>query len=134
MSLFQRVSKVPVTNMSEPLSATMRPYVFMARKTFCTSGVKPEMSLAARRRRVAPLDPVRLRDGLGGDRIERHTHAVALVEVEQEVHRELGLGAVHDRVGHPIDLRAPREHLAAEVGVQVADGAVVDEADEAGRV
>ena len=36
MSLFQRVSKVPVMYMSEPLSATMRPYRCIARKIFCT--------------------------------------------------------------------------------------------------
>src|SRR5436190_1561540 len=38
MSLFQRVSKVPVIYMSEPLSATMRPYFCMARKIFCAFG------------------------------------------------------------------------------------------------
>src|SRR5262245_55247060 len=55
MSLFQRVSKVPPMYMSEPLSATMRPCVFMARKIFCTSGVKPEMSFPAFSRSRAPM-------------------------------------------------------------------------------
>ena len=38
MSLFQRVSNVPVMYMSLPLSATMSPYFCIARKIFCAFG------------------------------------------------------------------------------------------------
>ena len=41
--------------MSEPLSATIRPYVFMARKIFCIAGGKPEMSFDALSRSRVPL-------------------------------------------------------------------------------
>lgn len=54
-SLFQRVSKVPVMYMSEPLSATRRPYFFMARKIFWASAGNEEMSFPAFRRRRAPI-------------------------------------------------------------------------------
>ena len=54
-SLFQRVSWVPVMYMSEPLSATRRPYFFMARKTFWASAGKEEMSFPAFSRRREPI-------------------------------------------------------------------------------
>jgi hypothetical protein len=41
--------------MSEPLSATRRPYFFIARKIFCASAGKEEMSLPAFRRSRAPI-------------------------------------------------------------------------------
>ena len=41
--------------MSVPLSATIRPYRFMARKIFWISGAKPEMSLPALSRSRAPI-------------------------------------------------------------------------------
>ena len=51
-------SKVPLTNMSEPLSATIRPCFFMARKTRRTQGSEKrvsEMSVDALRRSRAPM-------------------------------------------------------------------------------
>ena len=54
-SLSQRSSQVPLMYMSEPLSATIRPYRFIARKIFWISGAKPEMSLPAFSRSRAPI-------------------------------------------------------------------------------
>src|SRR6266545_1303002 len=68
-SLSQRLSNVPETKRSEPLSATIKPCVFIARKIFWTSGVKPEMSFPAFSRRRAPIgsacefDPARCEAG-----------------------------------------------------------------------
>ena len=55
MPLSQRASYVPCTYMSDPLSATIRPYVFIAWKIRCTGAVNPEMSFDALRRRRAPI-------------------------------------------------------------------------------
>ena len=47
-------SIVPWTNMSDPLSATISPYVFIAWKMRCTSVGYPEMSTLALSRSRAP--------------------------------------------------------------------------------
>ena len=51
----QRGSFVPVTNMSLPLSATIRPYVFIAWNSRCTCGEYDEMSTLALSRSRAPI-------------------------------------------------------------------------------
>ena len=73
--------------------------------------------------RLAALDPVRLRDGLVRNRIEREAligrviHAVALVGVV-ELDGLLRLRAVDDDVREAVDLDAARRRFAAEVGMQ----------------
>ena len=74
MSLFQRVSNVPVMYISLPLSATMSPYFCIARKIFCmfgsvvrNTGSEP-LTLVLKRRRApigsAPdVDPARCEAG-----------------------------------------------------------------------
>jgi hypothetical protein len=54
-SLFQRVSHVPLTYRSDPLSATIRPYRCIARKIFCTSGGNVERLRLALSRSRAPM-------------------------------------------------------------------------------
>jgi hypothetical protein len=67
--------------------------------------------------RFASLDPVRLRDGGVGDRIERirivarEIHAVALVVVE-EIHGLLRLIAIDHDERHPVDADAVIERPA----------------------
>ena len=70
--------------MSVPLSATIRPYVFIARKIFCTSGVNPEMSRLAFSRSRAPIGsapawspPVRGGIDVAVRRPHRHAERVA---------------------------------------------------------
>ena len=62
-------SYAPVMNMSVPLSATINPYRFIARNTFCSSGGKAEdpcsPSVAAGRPSGAPLPSIRPDERLG---------------------------------------------------------------------
>src|SRR4051794_34760369 len=55
ISLSQPLSAVPPKNQFEPLSATINPCFFMARKITCVSGLKPEMSKPDFRRKRAPM-------------------------------------------------------------------------------
>ena len=82
---------------------------------------------------VAALDPVRLRDGLVGDRVEREAlpgrvvDAVALVGV-LELHGLLRLAAVHDDVRDAVDLAAAPDRCPPKSGCSWRVGA--DEPDE----
>src|SRR5213594_1290041 len=94
----------------------------------------PQVDVARR----AALDPVRLGDGLRGDRVERDPlpgriiDAVALVPV-LEGNRLPRLRAVDDRVGHAVDIDAARRYLAPEVRMKMSRPAVVDKRDVARR-
>ncbi len=97
MSLFQRMSCVPVTYMSEPLSATMRPYLCIARKSFCILGslVLCVTSTLAFKRKRAPIGrkPARCRTGAMRCRInvtirsaQRHPESMANFRKSRVVH------------------------------------------------
>ena len=55
LSLFQRASGLPEMYQAEPLSASMIPYFFMARRITCTSAGYDEMSKLAFRRKRSPI-------------------------------------------------------------------------------
>ena len=138
MSLFQRVSKVPVMYMSEPLSATMSPCFCIARKilrtfgslvrsagsapfTFVLSrsrapiGSAPGCRAGAVRRRIhvavgrAHGDPERMAD-VGERRVPR-----LVVADEAREDREAGRVGRRPRVGPPV----VRVHVEERAGARV---------------
>src|SRR5581483_5842392 len=91
--------------------------------------------------RIAALDPARLSDRLGRDRIKRKTragaqiHAVALIPILKLNTLQIRAGdAAYHRVRHAVNAIRCARVVAAEVGMKPARAAVVDERNKIGGI